>query len=274
MSEEVTPPAPAPSPTPEAPAPAAAPAPVVEAVAAPSVAEAAPASVAAPEPTPAPEKPAEATLIGEEPPKPAEETKPADTPKEGDKPAEQPKEEASQSVETAPLPTYEAFTLPEGFQIDEKELGELTKTLGEFEIETKADHAKVQGLAQRLIDKHTAIVTDTLQRVHDYNTGVWDKQSSDWKEAFEKDPELGGNRRDTTLKSANALIDAYGGNEAQRKEFRSLLKDTRIGNAPALLRLLAKAGQELAEGRPVPAGHSTGVEVKGVMSRINKMYST
>lgn len=245
-----------------APAPEATPTPAVESPAAPS-----PAPAVTPE-TPTPDAPPAESLLGAELSKQTElgleETKPADAPKE-DAPAEAPKEdapaedaepkkdEASQSVEPAPLPTYEPFALPEGFQVDEAQLGEFTKGLGELQNLTKADKKVMQEFGQKLMDKYTANVTETLTRINEYYTNTWEKQKSDWKDAFEKDPEIGGNRRDTTLKSAKQFIRAYGGNEEQQKALHSLLNETGLGNNPAVIRLFSKAGEQLAEGRPLPA---------------------
>lgn len=211
------------------------------------------------------EKPAEATLLGDDAaaetapatPDTPDTTTPAEAPKEGDAPkegeAEPKKEEASQSDEPAPLPTYEAFTLPDGFQMDDAKLGEFTKELGEFQNLTKADQKAVQEFGQRLVDRHIALTQEHQQRLVEHFTTTWEKQKNDWKDAFEADPEIGGNRKDTTLKAAKEFIRTYGGDESQRKEISKLMNETGIGNHPALIRLLAKAGEQLAEGRPLPA---------------------
>jgi hypothetical protein len=223
--------------------------------------------------TPAPESaeaPAEKSLLGADDAAPAAETPEEDkNPDDAEKPAEgDKKEEASQSVEPAPLPTYEPFTLPDGVQIDDKTLGEFTTELGEIERLTGADHAKMQEFGQKLVDRHTAVVNETLERLTEYYSNTWEKQKTDWKDAFENDPEIGGNRKDTTLKEALSAIRTYGGSAEQQQELRSLMNQTGVGNNPALIRLLAKAGAALAEGKPVPAT-SAG---KGPTSKIQKRY--
>lgn len=252
-------------------APAAAPsAPASPVATAPPLASTAPASVttsAPPVETPqaaSPPSPPEATssaapaatppvsLLGQEPPKvePAK-TEQTPDPKAADKSTEvkeTKKEEGSQSVEPAPLPTFEAFKLPEGFSPDDARLGEFTKELAEFETATKADHAKMQEFGQKLVDKHIAEV----QRLNDFYRTAWEKQKSDWKESFEKDPEIGLNRTETTVKAAQEFIRTHGGSEAQQAEFRSLMNTTGVGNHPALIRILAKANAVLGEGQPLP----------------------
>lgn len=223
--------------------------------------ETAPATPAAPEQPAVPTaEPAEESLLGKEPPK--EEVKAPETPKDGDKTTEQPdappvtgepkKEEGSQSAEPASLPTYE-FTLPEGFQADDTKFGEFKKKIGEFEMESKADHAKFQSFTQDLLNQHTAALQETVERLNGYYAEAVEKQGVDWKDAFEKDPDIGGNRRDTTLKHATQFIRTFGGSDEQQQQLRSLMNETKIGNHPALIRLLANAGEVLAEGKPVPA---------------------
>lgn len=227
----------------------AAPAPVVEVVA-----PAAPATAVVEAPVvAAPEK----SLLGAEPPKAAapevKDTAPAEV-KAADAPApETKKEEGSQSAEPAPLPTYEAFTLPEGITADDTTLGEFTKQLAEFETHTKADHAAVQEFGQNLVNRHVAEQQALTQRITEHYQNAWEKQGNDWKDAFEKDPEIGGNRRDTTLNAAQEFIRTHGGTEDQQNEFRQLMDTTKIGNHPALIRLLAKANMALSEGKPLAA---------------------
>lgn len=261
MADEILPPV-------EIPAVAPAPEPVVVPVAEPVV-----------EPnTPAPESvPAETSLLGEdaapaEPiaPEPKPDDAPADEPKEGDATVETKEGEGSQSDEPAPLPTYEAFTLPDGAVIDNEVLGEFTKDLGELQNLTKADQAEMQKFGQKLVDRHTAAIDETVKRLTDHYTETWEKQKTDWKDAFEKDPDIGGNRRDTTLKSALSVIGTYGGTTDQQKELRTLLNDTGIGNNPAVIRLLAKVGEQLVEGKPLPAS----APVKGSQSKVAKRYGT
>ncbi len=256
---------PAPQVQTSAPAPVAAPA-------APAVAETvsstpAPAAPAAPEAVKTPEAaPPAATLLGAEPPKtetpapaetpPAEAAKPAevksDAPVEADKAPEQKKEEAAQSAEPAPLPTYESFKLPDGVTADEKGLGEFTGILAEIEL-AKGDHAKMQEAGQKLVDRHIAEVQSALQRQSDFFVEAFTKQKSEWKTATENDQEIGGNRLNTSLGAANEFIRTHGGSAEQQQEFRDLMEKSGIGNHPAMIRMLAKANVAMREGKPLPA---------------------
>ena len=233
--------APAPS------APAAPPAPVsqetkVEAAAPEASAVVPPVTVLGAEPVKAAEKPVDGTAE-----KPIEDVKAEEA-----KSADPKKEEVAQSDEPAPLPTYEAFKLPDGLTADEKGFGEFTGLLAEAEL-AKGDHAKMQEFGQKLVDKHIAEVQSNLKRQADFFVNLFEKQKIDWRETFMKDPEIGGNRWETTAKAANEFISTHGGNDAQQKELRQLMESTGVGNHPAMIRIFAKAMVNMKEGAPLPA---------------------
>lgn len=240
-----------------APAPdqAASSAPVVEA--APS--EAAPVETPVVETAPVVTPPAEAAPVVEtapaEPEKPAEAAKPAETLLAGDKKVEEkpaevkPVEEKPAEiaeVEAPPPAEYEPFTLPEHVTVDPEKMGEFTKSLSDFELLTKAPHEEVQKLGQQLVDKHLA----EMERYTQSLTQAWEKQKTDWKDNFLKDPEF-TNRTDTVVNAAIDAISTYGGDAKQQQEFRDLMESTGVGNHPAVIRLLsnimvAKAAKPLA----------------------------
>lgn len=224
---------PATAPTSASPTPAASPA-----VATPVADAAAPAAPAPEAPAPDAAAPTETTFLGSTPeptpdppkqdPAPAAEVKPAEEPK---------KEEASQSVEPAPLPTYEAFTLPDTFKSDDLKLGEFTKDLAEFERTSKADHAEMQKFGQKLVDRYVAEVQDLTKRLSDYQTTAWEKQKSDWKAALKQDPVIGGTRIEATKASINK---AFNGAPAEDiKAFNEYMNASGIGDNPAVARMFA-----------------------------------
>lgn len=219
--------------------------------------EASPAAPIAAEPSaPVVDKVPVTLLSAEAPPvvAPAEVKTDAPKPAEGDKPAaEVPKEEASQSDAPAPLPAYEPWTLPEGIKLDDKQSTEFNSLLGEFQNSTKAEQALVQKFGQTLIDKHVAQVSEELTRMHEAYQQAWLKQNEDWKEAFIKDPEIGGKRQETSVKAANEFITTHGGSTEQQAEFRKLMGTTGIGNHPAMIRMLANAMTKFSESnQPAP----------------------
>lgn len=213
-------------------------------------------------PTPgAEEKPAEAakpsTILGAEPPKAeekpvAEAAKPSGEkkPAEAAKPGEQ-KAEGSQSAEPAPLPTYDEFKLPEGISLKPELVGDFTKLLGAFENGPK-DHASTQALGQQLVDKHVSLVKEGVDKIHEAYAATWEKQKTDWLQEFKDDPEIGGNRQDTTVTAAHKFINTHGGTPEEQTEFRQLMEKTGLGNNKVMIRMLAKASKNMAEGRMNP----------------------
>lgn len=183
--------------------------------------------------------------------KPAEDAK-KDPAVEADKAPDAKKEEAAQSAEPAPLPTYESFKFPDDITPDEKGLSTFTTLLGELEI-AKGDHAKTQEVGQKLVDYYVAEQQNNLKRQADYFVSLFDKQKTTWKDAFLKDPEIGGERWETSANAAKEFISTHGGSEDQQKELRQLMEATGVGNHPAMIRIFAKAMKVMGEGKPLPA---------------------
>lgn len=254
MSETLTAPVPAPV---EAASVAPVPAAPVEAPVVAQLTEAAPAPEAAPEPAPAP-----TTVLGEA-------LKPAEAPVEpapAEAPEAAPQVVEGQSEEPAPPPTFEPFTLPEGVTVAPEQLTDFTGLLGQFETESKADHAKMQALGQQLLDRHLAAV----QRIQQAQLDAWESQKVAWKDAFMADPELGGPRAQTTVDSALQFIRTHGGTEAEQAEFAQLMNTSGLGNHPAMIRMLARAGRAMSEGRPLVAS----APPKAPTSRTEKLYGS
>lgn len=173
-----------------------------------------------------------------------------------------------QSEEPAPLPVYEAFKVPEGVTLDNERVKNFTGILADLETKSKADHALVQEFGQKAVDFH---VSELQKTVEDYTQSLqtyWEKQKTDWKDAFLKDPEIGGNRFQTTVDSARTFIRTHGGTADQQTEFRNLMETSGLGNHPAMIRLLANAGQTMSEGRPLAATKP----VQQVRSKTQTLY--
>lgn len=222
----------------------------VQAVTSPPAPAVAPAAVA---PVVAPEAPAQ-TVLGEALDKPV--VAPVEV-------APVTNTDGSQSAEPAPLPevkevpvvapTYEAFSVPEGITLDQERSAKFTELLSGLELTGKADHAAVQEFGQKAVDFHISEVKRVAEDLTKLYQTTWEKQKTDWKDSVLKDPELGGNRIQTTVDSALTFIRTHGGTEQQQKEFRNLMESSGLGNHPAILRLLANAGRAMSEGKPLAA---------------------
>jgi hypothetical protein len=260
MTEDVKTPTPV-----EAPAPAAVVAPVeVKPVEAPAVA-----AVEAPvaEPT--------TTVLGdalkEDKPVDAAPEAPKEEPKEVSPEATQEKAEKKegQSDEPAPPPAFDEFKLPEGSQANKELIGEFTDFLGQFEVDTKADHAKVQELGQKAVDLYTREVQKAVESVNKGYMQNWENVKTKWKDEFLNDSQIGGNRAQTTLDSALNFIRNFGGTPEEQTEFRQLMDQSGLGNNKALIRVLANAGRALSEGKPLAAT----TPVTAPRSKVETLYS-
>lgn len=191
--------------------------------------------------------------------------------KEVKQPEAEKKEEASQSDEPAPLPSFEPWTFPEGVTVDEAQVGDFNKMLGEFVNEGKVDKAIAQKFGQQLIDRHVSDVKAVAGKIAEAYDAAWKQQTIDWFSQFEKDPEIGGNRMQTTAAAAKDFIRKHGGTEEQQTEIRTILRKTGLGNYPPLIRLFANANRNLAEGEPVPASSAPSTEPAKTLKQ--KMYA-
>lgn len=174
----------------------------------------------------------------------------------------------SKSDEPAPLPVYDPFTLPEGVTLDKERSDKFTGILSELEKSGKVDHALMQQFGQKAVDFHLDEVKRVTAEIQDLYAKTWEKQKIEWKDSFLKDPEMGGNRFQTTVDSALTFIRTHGGTPEQQTEFRNLMEESGLGNHPAMIRLLASAGRAMSEGTPLAAQRP----VPAVKSRIETMY--
>lgn len=219
-------------PAPPAAVASATPSPEAGAAAAPP--PAAPESTAAPA---APAAPAPSSLLGD-----------AKTPTEV-KPAEAAPPSPAEPPAPAAPPTYDAFTLPEGVKLDEEGIGKLTALLGETELATKADHTAMQAMGQKLVDMYVAEV----QRISDGQQQAWIRARDEWRNRFIADPDIGGARRETTLRNCASMIEQFGGSPEQQAELRQAFGITGMGDHPAMIRFINNMASVLSEGKPVPA---------------------
>lgn len=178
--------------------------------------------------------------------------------------------EGGQSDETAPPPKYEPFTLPEDIKLDDTKLGEFTSLLAELETSGKASHEAVQAFGQKAVEFYVNEAKNIVTNIQKVYQDAWDKQKVTWKEEFLADPEIGGNRFQTTVDSALTFIRTHGGTAEQQQEFRNLMETSGLGNHPTMIRILAKAGATMSEGAPLVATKP----VSAPKSKVTTMYGS
>ena len=164
-----------------------------------------------------------------------------------DAPVDAPKVEA----EPAPLPVYE-FKLPEGAQAENPQFKAFTTKLGELQNLSKAEQAVVQKFGQEMIDMHIEDVKNIIEKQNKDNWDWYNNRNKEWLETAKKDPQIGGEQFDETVKTATQAISLYGGTKAQQAETAKLFQQTGVENHPALLRFLSNITKVAAkEGTPV-----------------------
>lgn len=203
-------------------------------------------------PSAAPELPLSAPAVEARPAEPAPSSLLSDAKTSEAKPAEAaPAAEAKPAEAPAPAvpPAYEPFTLPEGVKLDEEGIGKLTALLGEAELATKADHTAMQAMGQKLVDMYVAEV----QRISEGQQQAWIRARDEWRNKFIADPDIGGARRESTLRNCASMIEQFGGNAEQQAELRQAFGITGMGDHPAMIRFINNMASVLSEGKPVPA---------------------
>ena len=185
-----------------------------------------PTSVVAPEPqAPTAEPPAtpasEAPKSEATPAQPTAETTPEPTP------------------EPVAAPTYTALKLPDGLTARPEALAEATKLFGEFNIPESG--------AQKLLDMHGAALKAAVDGAFKTATDFWEQKSKDWVAEVRADPQIGGNRFDTSIRRARAVWNETVPNEADRTRLFNDLTDTKIGDHPILTKAISEVGRRFEQ---------------------------
>ncbi len=148
---------------------------------------------------------------------------------------------AKLKADTSAPEAYEAFTLPEGMEMDADVLGEFQSLAKELNIP--------QAKAQQLIDFQTQLATKQAEQ---YQAAVT-KQSQDWAASIKNDPELGGANYEKSTASAIKVIQSFGD-----PALTELLNTSGLGNHPALFKFCHRISAAISEDKFVlPGSQST-----------------
>jgi hypothetical protein len=205
---------------------------------------------------------AEPSLLGAEPKEPAKvEDKKLDAPKpeakadakpEGDKPAEV-------KIEDAPLPTYEAFKLPETFKVDDKAMGDFTGLLGKLEL-AKGDHKATQEIGQQMADLYAANMASALEKQQEYFVTLNNQNKQAMLDELKKDPYFGaGGDQDGQLKVQMELAIFLQKNipKEDLTAFRKFVDEKGVGDALPLARLINTLKQKIDKYEKEPDSSKT-----------------
>lgn len=138
-----------------------------------------------------------------------------------------------------PPEKYEAFKVPEGFELDEaahKEASEMFRGMN-----------LTQGDAQKLVDFYSKNTLEAVNAPYD----AWRKTQEEWVKQVKADPVIGPRLNEVTTTISRA-IDTLG-DAKLAADFRAAMDYTGAGNNPAFIRAFYKLAQMVTEG-----GHVAG----------------
>lgn len=196
------------------------------------------------------------SVLSEAKPKAPEPAKVAEAPKAEVKEGEKPAEEAKATDAPLPLPKYGALKLPEGVKLEDAKVAAFDEMLGKFQNATKADQPAMEAFRQELTDFYVKQQTEIAQRQQALQSETWNRVREVWKDKFRKDPEIGGNRHDTTVQQCGAMLERYANvvGADRAAELRVAFRLTGMGDHPEMIRFVNWASQFTTErSRPVAA---------------------
>jgi hypothetical protein len=202
---------------------------------------AAPAPAAAPAAAPAPAAAEPSTLLTDDPAKTTTDDakKPADADADKAKDGEDDTAKKDDGKTGAPE-QYAEFTTVDGAKSLDSE------TLSEF-----STMAKEAGLTQEAAQKFVDLAGKMqLGNAHAYSQQLQqhvDGAAQQWVETAKADPEYGGTQFTENMAVAKQALDTFG-----TPELKTLLKESRLGSHPEVIRMLFKAGKAISQDGFVP----------------------
>jgi hypothetical protein len=148
------------------------------------------------------------------------------------------KPEAAKPAEgTAPTETKYDLKAPDGSMLAPADVEKVTSLAKEAKLSPE--------VAQKVLDAQSRTVTEYRDRL----LGDFQKQSQQWVTDLKADKEFGGEKFSETVESAKRAFHAYAGPELVK-----LMNDTGYGNHPEVIKMFARIGKPLADGRFVQGG--------------------
>lgn len=125
---------------------------------------------------------------------------------------------------------YEKFSLPEGYEYDEKLAGDFGGVAKELGLS--------QDKAQKLVDHYIQLTQKAIQ-VHNERSA---QISEEWKTSAETDKEYGGAKFAENIAVAKKALESFG-----TPELTKHLNESGLGNHPEIIRFCWKVGKLLAD---------------------------
>jgi hypothetical protein len=121
--------------------------------------------------------------------------------------------------------------LPEGVQVDEELLGGVKEIATKHNLSKEAVQDLVNAYSKKVLDSDTSLKSQ------------WTEIEQGWINSAKSDKEIGGDKFDETVTKARKAIDVFG-----TPALREALDQTRFGNHPELIRMMAKVEEKISEG--------------------------
>lgn len=141
----------------------------------------------------------------------------------------------AEKAKTGAPEKYEDFKLPEGMTAD-------APAVGKFAEWAKANNL-TQEAAQQAMDMAAQMQTGNAEQLQ---TAI-ETQAKKWGDESLVDKEFGGEKFQENLAVAKKALDQFG-----TPELKTLLKDSKMGNHPEVLRFFFRAGQAISQDGFVP----------------------
>lgn len=165
------------------------------------------------------------SLLTDESETPAEKPADTDTPKEGEGESKEEKAEEKGAPDE-----YTEFELPENVNMD-------SPVMDEFKAV-----AKETGLSQEAAQKMVTLAAKMQTNVVDKLRSHVDTTAKEWAATAKADPEFGGAQFDASLGLAKKALDTFG-----TPELKTLLKESRMGSNPEVIRFMVRAGKAISQ---------------------------
>jgi hypothetical protein len=127
-------------------------------------------------------------------------------------------------------------------------------------------------MGQKLVNLYLDEAKANSERLAQQQRQVWDNQNAEWVAAFKEDPEIGGNRYQTTMDRCGKVLERYGHEVGSQQEqaLRDAFSSTGAGNHPELLRFINWAAGYAVENSRMVAAPAMPQPIP--MSRAQRMY--
>lgn len=152
---------------------------------------------------------------------------------------------------------YEFKGLPEGYTLDEAQIGEWSGVFKELGLSQE----QAQKLVEMDAKRFTAANSPEAQQAA--ALAQRNQQVSQWEASLKQDPDLGGAKFDATVETAQKAMASFGS-----PQLKEMLAESGLGSHPEVVRFFAKVGKELSEGQL----HRTTTEQPSEQSWAKRMY--